>query len=37
MNFFCSFVLASLPHYQTALIKNNFSKHSEAVSSQYYS
>nr|ADI19824.1 hypothetical protein [uncultured alpha proteobacterium EB000_37G09] len=37
MNFFCSLVLALLPYSQTALIKNDFSKHSEAVSSQYYS
>ena len=33
--FFFSLVLASLPRFQTALIKNGFSKHSEAVSSQY--
>ena len=32
--FFFSLVLASLPRFQTALIKNCFSKHSEAVSGQ---
>ena len=37
MNFFCNLVLASPPYSQTSLIKNDFSKHSEAVSRQYNS